>query len=92
VKLVDLDPHWVSEPDRHGQGITFLCPCGCGERIGVSFRNPIDFGAPMASPIAHSGHWDRAAGDTFEGLTLTPSIDRPKHWHGWIRTGEVLTA
>ncbi len=35
-------------------------------------------------------HWQRT-GDTFETLTLTPSIDasRAGHWHGFITDGEV---
>jgi hypothetical protein len=35
--------------------------------------------------------WTRAAGDTFETLTLSPSIDASPagHWHGFIQNGEV---
>ncbi len=37
--------------------------------------------------------WKRGSGDTFETLTLTPSIDAnvdiAGHWHGFITNGEV---
>lgn len=35
-------------------------------------------------------HWQRI-GDTFEALTLSPSVDASPagHWHGWIREGAI---
>lgn len=39
------------------------------------------------------GHWVwNATGDTFEELTLTPSIDASKagHWHGSVTDGEIV--
>lgn len=40
--------------------------------------------------------WDRT-GDTLETLTLAPSIqafgyEHQPHWHGWIRSGEIVNA
>lgn len=73
-----------------------------GTYLGVWFSNPID-GGPQAEPhtshdrdaIGHHNsdstpHWNRF-GDTFDTLTLSPSIDcsRCGHWHGFIRNGEV---
>jgi hypothetical protein len=102
VRLVDLDPRWVGAggegvtrngqpvPERHGVGLSFLCPCGDGRRRYVGFSNPLD-GEPVyddASPT-----WDRT-GETFESLTLSPSVlakDACK-WHGYIRGGEVVEA
>lgn len=95
MRLTDLDPRWISESGRNDQmGISFDCPCEkcrgaeppfLARRIGVWFENPID-GGPAAS-----GHllW-RRTGETFETLTLSPSIDMSKHghWHGFITNGE----
>ena len=35
-------------------------------------------------------HWQRT-GDSFEDLTLSPSIDASPagHWHGWLQGGEI---
>lgn len=93
MKLTDLDPSWATDCNgRHGMGITFRCPVhelGCYQ--GVWFTNPVDGGPPVGG-----GHllWQRT-GDTFEALTLTPSIhvkwaqDGSTHWHGYVTNGEV---
>lgn len=111
MRLADLDPHWVGAggegvysrapdgtlvpaPERHGVGLSFDCPCGkCGQRCYVDFENPIDGGAPMPDPRPR---WNRS-GDTFETLTLTPSILRNTGkggcgWHGFVRSGEIVMA
>jgi len=99
--LVDLNPRWVGAggegiydrdgnavPERHGVGIAFDCPCGCGLRGYVDFENPLDGGPPKVIP----GHpcWKRE-GETFETLTLSPSILRKEPrgcgWHGFLRDG-----
>jgi hypothetical protein len=87
VRLTDLDPRWGSETGRHGQFVDFLCPCGCGEMLCIPLANPLDGGAPFASKVL----W-RREGDTFDTLTLSPSIDSPGHWHGWVKRGEVTNA
>ena len=99
MKLVDLHPAWFVEKNgRQGQGISFLCP-DCKEiYLGVAFKNPIDGGAPM-TPRQHKNKkgelvwtyfWERQ-GNTFENLTLSPSIDASEsgHWHGFIRDGNI---
>jgi hypothetical protein len=102
MRLTDLAPRWTAQEGRHGQGIVFQCPLHPdvdGDTVGASFRNPIDGGTPY---FEQSG-WDRS-GDTFETLTLTPSIaagfcfgwdvgeiQRPG-WHGFITNGEVTNA
>lgn len=107
MKLLDLDPHWVGAggegvtrhdpatgaqvpvPRREGIGVSFECPCGCAIRCYVPFANPLDGG-----PQEGTAGWQRT-GDTFETLTLTPSIHRiagcAKSWHGFITNGEVTT-
>jgi hypothetical protein len=105
MRLTDLDPGWVSSggpgitdatgqpvPERRGIGIAFDCPCHCASRCFVGFENPMDGGIPYdaSNPL-----WHRT-GETFETLTLTPSILRSKErggcgWHGFVTDGSVLT-
>jgi hypothetical protein len=98
MRLVDLEPHWamdadilvgdaiLHDADRHGMGVTFLCPHCRVTRLGVFFRNPIDGKGASDAPRL----WQRT-GDTFEALSLSPSIDASAHghWHGFIQNGEV---
>lgn len=110
MKLIDLNPQWVGAggehisrknpvtgeyepvPRREGVGVMFDCPDGCGNPCYVPFDNPLD-GGPSLDP----GHprWQRK-GDTFETLTLTPSILRNPGkggcgWHGYVTNGEIIT-
>lgn len=102
-KLTDLDPRWVNSggagitdtdgnpvPVRRGIGLTFACPCGCGVRAFVGLRQPLDGGPPTQEERAL---WDRE-GDTFETLSLRPSVYQPRAkggcgWHGWVTDGVV---
>lgn len=109
MKLVDLNPRWmgaggegvfsrgpngelVPAPKRHGVGVIMDCPCGNkdeGHQLYVPFANPLDGGGPF-----DERGWQRV-GDTFETLTLSPSVLRDKAkggcgWHGWFRNGEVI--
>lgn len=102
-KLVDLNPRWVGAggkgisdaqgnpaTERHGIGIHFDCPCGCGTQCYLGLRNPLD-GGPCLEPDRPS--WQRV-GDSFETMTLTPSIQRIGgcNWHGFITNGEIKDA
>ena len=93
-------------PIRTGVGLMFDCPHGaaCPSRQGVefpeyagvqyvSFANPLDGGPPFND---ETPKWERT-GDTFDTLTLRPSIlSTPGKggcgWHGFITAGEVITA
>lgn len=82
-----------SIPYRDKVGVEFDCPCGNKDeqhRLFIEFKNPPD-GGPPCDPRAHAT-WHRY-GDTFETLSLSPSIQRhtPCKWHGYITNGEVLT-
>jgi len=67
-------------------------------RIPVAFTNPVDGGAPFGPESRPNGVpiprvlWTRV-GDTFETLSLSPSIDASKTheggWHGHVRGGWV---
>lgn len=89
-------------PERTGVGLTFDCPCGkcAAERTGdfeadfslrvyVGFDRPLDGGPPIDA----KHHWQRT-GETFETLTLRPSILDVSRcgWHGYVTDGEVTNA
>lgn len=92
VRLIDLNPRWVTSAGRTGAGLSFDCPGTCcataavRQRMQVLFRNPMDGGDPSVG----EPRWNRS-GSTFDDLTLTPSIDASAsgHFHGWISNGEV---
>ncbi len=85
--------------------MSFECPCcvGSGQRLAIFFANPIS-GQPADVSNAgfkkriearhledhHIGdmRWQRT-GETFEALTLSPSIDCSAwgHWHGFLTNG-----
>lgn len=91
-------------PERHGVGLLFDCPHGatCPSKQGVEypeeagrqfvhFANPFDGGPAYGEPT-----WSRT-GETFETLTLAPSIHSVKGkggcgWHGFIRNGHIIEA
>ena len=110
IKLTDLNPKWVGMPGRvfsiEGKavkvGLTFDCPCpACavppkvGRRLAISFTPPIDphMVLPGTTWAPSSPSWQRT-GDTFENITLTPSIDFSSHghWHGFITDGKAVSA
>ena len=110
TRLVDLNPHWLGHggegvlrlnavgayeptPRREGVGVLLDCPCGNrdeGHQLYVPFENPLDGG-----PGIHreGSVWQRT-GDTFDALTLTPSILRMDpggcRWHGYITDGAIV--
>lgn len=50
------------------------------------------FDNPVSGPVSKWGRekWHRD-GDTFETLTLSPSIHAVGHWHGWLRNGMLVS-
>ena len=101
MKLTELNPRWsgLGEPGFEMlDGITFDCPHCKTQRLGIKFTPPIDkHGAWEKLNIPFPAYplmWNRT-GDTFETLTLCPSvntnfrIDVPGHWHGFIENGEI---
>jgi hypothetical protein len=92
----------VAEGVKFYYGVSFLCPhcdhtdcpaCGTkrGRRIAFSFWPPIDPDGweSKITPIPHNGFHNRVSGDTFETLTIGPSIGIEGHWHGSIINGEL---
>lgn len=79
-RLVDLNPEWLPSAEQP-DAIEFDCPCGekcTWTRVYL----------PITGRVQHPVTWD-ATGDTFERLTLSPSIHAVGHWHGWLRNGEL---
>lgn len=95
--IVQPDGTRVPRPERHGIGITFRCPCphaheNYGERVFVPFTNPLDGGPSYDLTNPQRAYWQRE-GDTFDTLTLRPSILRIGGcgWHGFVTNGDVTT-
>lgn len=101
MRLTELNPKFLGgggegifdkdhnpAPERHGLALSFDCPCGCDSPCCIHFENPLDGGPPYPQTT-----WKRT-GETFETLTLTPSIQRVGGcaWHGFITDGEVIKA
>lgn len=84
-------------------GVSFLCPtdehspcptCGTqrGRRLAFNFWPPIDPDnalALMTGGYPHAGFHARVSGDTFDTLTIKPSIGLDPIWHGHITNGEI---
>lgn len=90
VQLDSLRPRWLdSLPDRKRVGMSFDCPhCASSDepyRLFVTFDKPLDGG-----PTIEGRHWSRS-GDSFQTLTLSPSVDASAqgHWHGFVIDGRV---
>jgi hypothetical protein len=101
--------NWAALAPPFYIGLSFDCPhckpvkCPtCGhlpevKRLAVKFWPPIDTqGVAKSFQIAipdHGGH-RRTGGETFDTLTLAPSIgfDEIGHWHGHLTNGEVTSS
>ncbi len=88
--LVDADPHWVDYGERRGVLLQFECPIHDGCHLGVPVDPALDGGPPP------EGRGWKRTGDTFETLTLSPSIRilggaNGCRWHGFIRGGRFET-
>lgn len=96
--LIELEPQWLYSPadpdlntffheDGPGRtrfGLWFICPvCPSGHRLWVAWVPNRVF----------PNRWKAQGTESFETLTITPSIDatksEPKCFHGWITGGKV---
>ena len=94
ARLTSLDPRWVVDQGQRRVGVSFACPTcagmaepACSGRVAVFVDPPFDPG-PVFLPA-----WSRV-GDTFDDLTITPSIRVSlgrdgEHWHGFVIGGQV---
>lgn len=95
MKLTELNPKFAGYTDDGSIkiGILFDCPCCKKQRLHVPFSNPIDKNGWLLKGVTRPhfpNEWKRE-GDTFESITLNPSIDFSKigHWHGSIINGQI---
>lgn len=97
MRLIDLQPRYFAKTEGERHGISFECPhCfGSGQRLaialhldGTNFDPDPDNQQQFASD---ERVWTIASGDSFENLSLTPSIDASAsgHWHGFITNGGI---
>lgn len=101
MNLVDLEPRWFDVPGVGGaiDGVSFLCPHCRKTRLAIQFtpmgedeihaRSHRD-GDPHTIVPLPGNVWNRT-GETFETLTLSPSVDASisGHWHGFVTNGEI---
>lgn len=96
--------NWADLSPPFYVGLSFLCPhcthtacptCGQmrGKRLAVSFWPPIDpqnaRGRMFQWPEPTARTHQRVSGETFETITIEPSIgfEADGHWHGRITNG-----
>jgi hypothetical protein len=95
MRLIDLEPRWyVLEDGGPVVGLTFDCPHCRQERLGVKFHHrgheAMEDAHIMAKAPTTNHIWT-LDGDSFENLTLSPSVDASAsgHWHGFIANGDI---
>ena len=102
MKLTDLDPQWIlwdakgwtHEKNLRRVGVRFDCPHCKNTQICVLFLNSVD-GHPSAPnddkiPGNSGGNRWARSGLEFVDMSLSPRIDAPGHWHGFVTGGEVI--
>lgn len=94
MKLTDLNPRWVGYPGPVYDGVSFDCPHCRTQRLAIKFSPPIDpngWWPKMTQPTYAGVNLWKRTGDTFDTLSLTPSVDASfdSHWHGFIINGQV---
>ncbi len=95
VKLTELDARWVGLEGTIW-GLTFLCPHCRAERLAALFQPFIRSGrdpnwAAWERLVAEQPVWRRVSGESFEDLTLSPSVNAEGHWHGFVNAGKVTS-
>lgn len=98
MKLTDLEPRYFATREGERHGISFRCPhCPeSGQRLVIALHlDGTNFDPDPNNPQQFaSGEmvWTISGGDSFENLSLTPSVDASSsgHWHGFITNGECV--
>lgn len=89
MKLIELKPKWIASPRSEKGYLQFECP------EQHTARGMADMKCIVMLPISPEPgtNWD-AMGDTFDNLTLSPSIWHhcEKNPHFFIRNGEIQYA
>jgi hypothetical protein len=101
MNLTDLQPRWITREDgKERVGFAFLCP-HCQKvwlfcaTVGLTIREQMllfieqikESGGDVVPARQHFA-W-KAGGDSFESLSVTPSINAEAsgHWHGFVTSG-----
>lgn len=114
MRLIDLDPRWLTSDGRR-IGLIFMSPASkLGKTSGKTWRQTCFFeatpfceqvrvvNATMRDNADADGEFDdwqpcredfawKMIGDTFDTLSITPSIDGSAGglWHGFITNGAI---
>lgn len=91
MRLLELEPEWVSPPGRYGLGVVFACPAhGAVCRVIIFFLNPLDNWAQLP---AGRMRLHRRDPDTrgFHDLTLEGWIHDGECWGGMIIDGRLVS-
>ncbi len=85
MRLSELHPEFHAEGMPPGmQWLYFDCPhCRSPHLIQIMI-------ATEASTDPHIWRWNGSS--DVETITVTPSINCERHWHGWLTNGELITA
>ena len=98
MRLIDLEPRWYANSDGGRLGFSFDCPhCpDSGQRLAIAVHldgTSLD-DDPNTTQVFRDGEhvWTIAGGDSFENLSLSPSVDASArgHWHGFITSGQIV--
>lgn len=106
MRLADLSPQWIV---REGQriGFVFVSPANPAWHQSCFFEKVQtkeqwrlfdsvlgEHGCEKVQGCRVDFAWTHISGDTFESLTVKPSIDgsRGGLWHGYITNGEIINA
>jgi hypothetical protein len=101
MKLTDLEPRFFVVGQAGGQphGITFDCPHCVGNEHGSRLAIALHMDGTNFDPDPQNPQqfetgetiWTITGGDSFDNLSLSPSVDASEsgHWHGHITNGEV---
>jgi hypothetical protein len=98
MRLVDLDPHWLSpdvfvfrSPSGHGDWITCKrVPMAREQQYELVYRDNPQFVGKTVVMTQDDMVWS-FAGNDFATLTVSPSIDHSPsgNWHGFVLSGEI---
>lgn len=90
MKLTDLEPRWTGFSKELIDGLSFLCPQCRSHRIAIHFTPPIDPDSWWDRIIQprYAMVWQRS-GDSFESLSLQPSI-KSDEFHFSVTSGKIV--
>jgi Family of unknown function (DUF6527) len=98
IKLTELEPHWGGTEQDGRYALNFVCPvAGCPNSVHGGHYISVPFKIFRGYDPKTQHIWMKT-GETFEDITLTPSVDATQNkqgkktgclFHGFITNGEV---